>query len=123
MIQMFGSDELKEEVLSRIVSGDAICSLGYSEPGCGSDVFAARTRATPDGDDWRINGSKMWTSGANIAQYVLMLTRTNPDVAKHKGLTLFVVPLDSEGIEVQAVHTFQDERTNVTFYDDVWVKV
>ncbi len=122
MIQKFGSDEVKDEVLTKIISGEVICSLGYSEPGCGSDVFAAKTRATRDGDDWRIDGSKMWTSGANIAQYVLLLTRTNPDVAKHKGLTLFVVPLDSEGIEVQAVHTFQDERTNVTFYDGVRVR-
>jgi alkylation response protein AidB-like acyl-CoA dehydrogenase len=122
MIQKFGTDELKEEVLDKIVTGDVICSLGYSEPGCGSDVFAAQTRATRDGDDWRIDGSKMFTSGANIAQYVLMLTRTNPDVAKHKGLTLFVVPLDAEGIEVQPVYTFQDERTNITFYDGVKVK-
>lgn len=120
MIRKCGSDELKEEVLSRIIKGDAICSLGYSEPGCGSDVFAAKTKATPDGDGWwRIDGSKMWTSGANIADYVLMLTRTNPDVPKHKGLTMFVVPLDSEGIEIQAVHTFQDERTNITYYDGV----
>lgn len=122
MIQKFGSDELKSEVLSKIVSGEAICSLGYSEPGCGSDVFAAKTKATRDGNGWRIDGSKMWTSGANIAQYVLMLTRTNSEVAKHKGLTLFVVPLDAEGIEVQAIHTFQDERTNITFYDGVRVK-
>jgi alkylation response protein AidB-like acyl-CoA dehydrogenase len=122
MIRKFGNDELKEEVLTRIVAGEAICSLGYSEPGCGSDVFAAQTRATRDGDDWRIDGSKMFTSGANIAQYVLMLTRTNPDVPKHKGLTLFVVPLDSEGIEVQPVYTFQDERTNITYYDGVKVK-
>ena len=122
MIQKFGSDELKREVLDRIVSGDVICSLGFSEPSCGSDVFAAQTKATRDGDDWRINGSKMWTSGANIAQYVLMLTRTDPDVAKHRGLTLFVVPLDAEGIEVRPIHTFQDERTNVTYYDNVKVK-
>lgn len=122
MIRKCGNDELKEEVLAKIVDGEAICSLGYSEPGCGSDVFAARTRATPDGDGWwRIDGSKMWTSGANIAQYVLMLTRTNPDVPKHKGLTMFVVPLDSNGIEIQAVHTFQDERTNITYYDGVRV--
>jgi alkylation response protein AidB-like acyl-CoA dehydrogenase len=122
MIQKFGTDELKNEVLTRIISGEVICSLGYSEPGCGSDVFAAQTRATRDGDDWRIDGSKMFTSGANIAQYVLMLTRTNPDVAKHKGLTLFVVPLDAPGIEVQPVYTFQDERTNITYYDGVKVK-
>ena len=123
MIRKAGSDELKEEVLTKIVSGDAICSLGYSEPGCGSDVFAAKTKATQQADgSWLIDGAKMWTSGANIAQYVLMLTRTNPDVPKHKGLTMFVVPLDSEGIEVQPVYTFQDERTNATFYDSVKVK-
>ncbi len=122
MIRKVGNDELKEEVLSRIVSGDAICSLGYSEPGCGSDVFAAKTKATQLEDGrWRIDGAKMWTSGANIAQYVLMLTRTNPDVPKHKGLTMFVVPLDSDGIEIQPVYTFQDERTNATFYDGVIV--
>lgn len=123
MIRLFGSDELKEEALTKIVAGEAICSLGYSEPGCGSDVFAAKTRATPDGEGWwRIDGSKMFTSGANIAQYVLMLTRTNPDVPKHKGLTMFIVPLDAEGIEIQPVHTFQDERTNITYYDGVRVK-
>lgn len=123
MIRKAGSDELKDEVLTKIVNGDAICSLGYSEPGCGSDVFAAKTKATQLEDgSWRIDGAKMWTSGANIAQYVLMLTRTNPDVPKHKGLTMFVVPLDSAGIEIQPVHTFQDERTNATFYDGVIVK-
>lgn len=123
MIRKAGNDTLKAEVLPKIISGDAICSLGYSEPGCGSDVFAAKTKATqlPDGS-WRIDGAKMWTSGANIAQYVLMLTRTNPDVPKHKGLTMFIVPLDTPGIEIHPVHTFQDERTNATFYDNVIVK-
>jgi 3-oxochol-4-en-24-oyl-CoA dehydrogenase len=115
----FGTDELKQEVLSKVMSGDAICSLGYSEPGCGSDVFAAQTRAIPDGNGWRIEGTKMWTSGANLTDYVLMLTRTNPDVPKHKGLTMFIVPLKAEGVTIQAVHTFMDERTNITFYDGV----
>lgn len=120
MIRKAGNDFLKQEVLSKIISGDAICSLGYSEPGCGSDVFAAKTKATQLEDgSWQIDGAKMWTSGANIAQYVLMLVRTNPDVPKHKGLTMFVVPLDSPGIEIQPVFTFQDERTNATFYDGV----
>ncbi len=120
MIRKAGNDELKEEVLTKIMNGNAVCSLGYSEPGCGSDVFAAKTKATqlPDGS-WRIDGAKMWTSGANIAQYVLMLTRTNPDVPKHKGLTMFVVPLNTPGIEIHPVFTFQDERTNATFYDNV----
>jgi 3-oxochol-4-en-24-oyl-CoA dehydrogenase len=119
IIHRFGSDELKRDVLSKIVSGESICSLGYSEPGSGSDVFAAATRATRDGDGWRIDGQKMFTSGANIADYVLMLTRTDTTVAKHKGLTMFIVPLKSPGIEIKPVHTFQDERTNITFYDGV----
>jgi 3-oxochol-4-en-24-oyl-CoA dehydrogenase len=121
IIQRFGSDELKRDVLSRIVSGESICSLGYSEPGCGSDVFAAACRATRDGDGWRIDGSKMFTSGADIADYVFMLTRTDSTVAKHKGLTMFIVPLKAPGVKIQAVHTFQDERTNITYYDGVKV--
>jgi alkylation response protein AidB-like acyl-CoA dehydrogenase len=122
MIRRFGGEELKREVLSRIVAGEVICSLGYSEPGCGSDVFAAQTRATRDGDGWRIDGQKMFTSGANQAEYVLMLTRTNPNVPKHKGLTMFIVPLKSAGVSIQPVHTFQDERTNITYYDGVKIK-
>lgn len=121
MISRAGSDELKREVLSRITSGEAIASLGYSEPGSGSDVFAAQTRAVPDGNGWRIEGTKMWTSGANLSDYVLMLTRTNTEVPKHKGLTMFIVPLKAEGVTVQAIHTFQDERTNITFYDNVHI--
>jgi len=119
IIRRFGSDQLKTEVLTKIAAGEAICSLGYSEPGCGSDVFAAATRATRDGDGWRIDGQKMFTSGANIAQYVLMLVRTNPEVPKHKGLTMFIVPLTETGVTVQPVFTFQDERTNITYYDGV----
>jgi alkylation response protein AidB-like acyl-CoA dehydrogenase len=122
MIRRFGSEELKREALSRIVAGEIICSLGYSEPSCGSDVFAAQTRATREGDEWRIDGQKMFTSGADQAEYVLMLTRTNPNVPKHKGLTMFIVPLKSPGVTIQAVHTFQDERTNITYYDGVKVK-
>ncbi|MFN3472415.1 MAG: acyl-CoA dehydrogenase [Blastomonas sp.] len=119
MIARAGSEELKQEVLSKIISGESIASLGYSEPGSGSDVFAAQTRAIPDGNGWLIEGTKMFTSGANLADYVLMLTRTNTDVAKHKGLTMFIVPLKAEGVTIQPVHTFQDERTNITFYDRV----
>lgn len=113
--------------LIAMLGGDAIASLGYSEPGSGSDVFAAQTRAVPDGSEgsndrnWRIEGTKMFTSGANFADYVLMLTRTNTEVPKHKGLTMFIVPLKAEGVTIQPVYTFQDERTNITFYDDVRV--
>jgi alkylation response protein AidB-like acyl-CoA dehydrogenase len=121
ILRRFGSEEVRRDVLAKVTAGEAICSLGYSEPGSGSDVFAAQTRAAPEGNGWRIDGQKMFTSGANIAQFVLMLCRTNPDVPKHKGLTMFIVPLDSPGIEVQPVYTFQDERTNITYYDGVKV--
>ncbi len=119
IIDKFGSEELKATALREILAGEAVCSLGYSEPGSGSDVFAAQTKATPDGNGWRIDGTKMFTSGANLSDYVIMLCRTNPDVAKHKGLTMFLIPMTAEGIEVQPVYTFQDERTNITFYDGV----
>ncbi len=119
MISRTGSEELKQEVLSRIIAGDCIASLGYSEPGSGSDVFAAQCKATPDGNGWRIDGTKMFTSGANLSDYVIMLCRTNTEVAKHKGLTMFIVPLKAEGVTIQPVYTFQDERTNITFYDNV----
>jgi alkylation response protein AidB-like acyl-CoA dehydrogenase len=121
VIRRFGSDDLKREVLTKIAAGEAICSLGYSEPGSGSDVFAAKTRATREADGWRIDGQKMFTSGANLADYVLLLARTNPGVPKHKGLTMFIVPLKAPGVTVHPVFTFQDERTNITYYDGVKV--
>ncbi|MDG2304267.1 MAG: acyl-CoA dehydrogenase [Candidatus Binatia bacterium] len=120
-LMKLGSDELKAEVLPRLARGEAITSLGYTEPGSGSDVAAAQTRAVRDGDSWVINGQKMFTSGANLAQYVLLLTRSDPKAKKHRGLTMFLVPLDTPGIEVQAVHTVSEERTNITYYSDVRV--
>ncbi len=117
----FGSEELRQEAITRIVTGDAICSLGYTEPGFGSDVASIQTRAVRDGDEWVIDGQKMFTSGADLAQYVFLLTRTDPDVPKHKGLTMFLVPLDTPGIEIQPVETLSDERTNVTYYSGVRV--
>ena len=121
IMQRFGSEDLKKEALAKVAAGEAVCSLGFSEPGSGSDVFAAVTRATPEGNGWRIDGQKMFTSGANISEYVLMLARTDFDVAKHKGLTMFIVPLKAKGVEVQPVYTFQDERTNITYYDGVHI--
>jgi alkylation response protein AidB-like acyl-CoA dehydrogenase len=119
MVMMFGNDALKAAVLPRMASGEITASLGYTEPSGGSDVFAARTRAERDGDDWVINGQKMFTSGSEHASYVFLLARTDKDAPKHKGLTMFLVPLDHPGVEIQPVHTFMDERTNATFYSDV----
>lgn len=119
LTQQFGSAELQDEVLLRFARGEATSCLGFTEPSGGSDVFAAKTRAVREGDDWVINGQKMFTSGAELSDYVLLLTRTDPDVPKHKGLTLFLVPLDTPGVEIHPVHTFMDELTNATFYADV----
>src|SRR5690606_35187429 len=96
--------------------------LGFTEPENGSDAAAAATRAVPDGTGWRINGSKMFTTNAHIADYVFLLARTDPDAPKHRGLTTFLVPLDQDGVEVRAVHTMSGERTNLTFYNDVHVE-
>lgn len=119
LVQQAGSPELQDEVLLGFARGEFTSCLGFTEPSGGSDVFAAKTRAVADGDHWVINGQKMFTSGAELANYVLLLTRTDPDVPKHKGLTLFLVPLNVPGVEIQPVHTFMDERTNATFYADV----
>jgi alkylation response protein AidB-like acyl-CoA dehydrogenase len=119
IVQMFGTPELQDEVLLRMGRGEISACLGYTEPSGGSDAFAAKTRAVRDGDDWVINGQKMFTSGAEYASYVILITRTDPDVPKHKGITIFLCPLDVPGVEIHPVHTFMDERTNATFYSDV----
>lgn len=121
MTMKFGTPELKAEVLPRFARGDALGCLGFTEPGSGSDMYAAATRAVRDGDDWLITGQKMFTTGAHLSDYILMLARTDPDLPKHKGITIFLVPMDLPGITIQPVHTLQDERTNITFYDDVRV--
>ncbi len=121
IIMKFGQDALKSEVLPLLGSGRANCALGYSEPTCGSDVFAAKTTAVRSGDGWVINGQKMFTSQGHFAQYTLMLTRTDPQAQKHAGLTLFLLPLNQEGYAVSRVDTLGGERTNVTYYDGMHV--
>lgn len=119
IVQMFATEEAKAEVVPAVLSGDAMCSLGFSEPSSGSDVFSAATRAVPDGDDWIINGSKMFTTAAHYADYVLLLARTDTSGRKHEGLTMFIVPTRLPGFSYQAVQTYQDERTNLTYYADI----
>jgi alkylation response protein AidB-like acyl-CoA dehydrogenase len=116
-----GNEMQRHGVLPRLLSGDSAVCLGYTEPDSGSDVAAARTRAVRDGDGWRIDGQKMFTSVAEEASWVLLLTRTTVDGPKHAGLTFFLVPMDTPGIEIQPVRTLTGKRTNVTFYNDVHV--
>ncbi len=116
-----GTEWQKQTIIPEILSGRAMCCLGYSEPDAGSDVASVMTKATRDGDQWTISGQKMFTTLAHEAHYVFLLTRTNTEVAKHKGLTMFVIPMDDPGISFTPVHTMGGERTNITYYDDVKV--
>jgi len=121
VIRAVGTEEQKSEILPRALSGEIVIVLGFSEPEAGSDVAAVRTRAVRDGDEWVINGQKMFTTNAQVGDYVFLLTRTNTEVPKHEGLTMFLVPMHQPGVEVQAVYTLSGERTNITFYNDVRV--
>ena len=110
-------------VLPGVLSGHIRLCLGYTEPEGGSDVATCKTRATreADGSSWVINGSKMFTSNAQNAKYVFLLTNTDPQGAKHNNLTMFLVPLDSPGIEIQGIRTLDGDRTNIVYYSDVRV--
>ncbi len=101
--------------------GELLIALGYSEPDSGSDVAAAKTRATRDGEEWVINGQKMFTSAAQVCTHVFLLTRTNPEAPKHKGLTMFLVPTAAKGYERQPIYTLGGQVTNATFYSDLRV--
>jgi 3-oxocholest-4-en-26-oyl-CoA dehydrogenase alpha subunit len=117
----FGSPELQEEVMPGVFSGHIRLCLGYTEPEGGSDVATCKTRAARDGEGWIINGSKMFTTGAHNCQYVFLITNTAPDAPKHKSLTMFLVPLNSPGIEIQGIRTVDGDRTNIVYYSDVRV--
>ncbi len=120
-VNQFGSAELKDEVLAKVLSGHYRLCLGYTEPDGGSDIATCKTRAVRDGAGWIINGSKMFTSNAQHAQYVFLITNTDPSAAKHHSLTMFLVPLGSPGVEIQPIRTVDGDRTNITFYSDVRV--
>jgi alkylation response protein AidB-like acyl-CoA dehydrogenase len=121
VVNAVGTDFHRTRVLENLLTGRLNCCLGYSEPDHGSDVASITTKAVRDGDEWVITGQKMWTTMAHVSDWVFLLTRTNPDVPRHKGLTMFLIPMDTPGIEVQPVPTMATERTNATFYDEVRV--
>jgi 3-oxocholest-4-en-26-oyl-CoA dehydrogenase alpha subunit len=114
-----GTDAQKSDLVPRFLGGEALASLGYTEPDSGSDVAAAKTRAVRDGDEWVINGQKMYTSNAQVATHVFLLARTNTEVPKHKGLTTFIVPLDTPGVEIRPIQTLRGHPTTMTYYTDV----
>jgi alkylation response protein AidB-like acyl-CoA dehydrogenase len=116
-----GSDKLKAEFLPKILRNEVEFAVGYSEPNAGSDAASMQLKATKDGDGWRLNGQKTWTTSAHFAEWYWMGARTDPEAPKHAGITLFLVPLDDPGITIKPIWTMGDERTNEVYLDDVWV--
>ena len=116
-----GTDEQKQKFLPAILDGTVEFAIGYSEPSAGSDLASLRTTAVRDGDDYVINGQKMFTSGAAYADYIWLAARTDPSVKKHKGISIFIVPTSSPGFSWKPLHTMPGVSTFYTFYDDVRV--
>ena len=116
-----GSDKMQQEFLPKILRNEIDFAVGYSEPDAGSDAASMKLKATHDGDGWRLNGQKTWTTSAHFAEWYWVGARTAPEAPKHHGITLFLVPLDDPGITVNAIWTMGDERTNDVFFDNVFV--
>ena len=122
-IMRYGTQEQKEYFLPRILAGELHFSIGYSEPGSGTDLASLRTRAVREGDEFVINGQKMWTSLIQYADWLWLACRTDPDLPRHKGLSMILVPADSPGFSYTPVHTVAGVGTSATYYEDVRVPV
>jgi alkylation response protein AidB-like acyl-CoA dehydrogenase len=120
-IMQYGTPEQKEFFLPKILAGEIHFCIGYTEPESGTDLASLQTRAERDGDEYVINGQKIYTSLAGDADYIWLATRTDPNVAKHKGISMFIVPMDTPGINVVPMHLLGDHNINYTFYEDVRV--
>jgi alkylation response protein AidB-like acyl-CoA dehydrogenase len=117
----YGTEEQKQFFLPKISAGEITFCIGYSEPDAGTDLASLTTRAVRDGDEFVINGQKTWTSLARDADYIWLAARTNPDVKKHKGISLFCIPMDTPGISIEPLHLLSSHNINHTFFDDVRV--
>jgi alkylation response protein AidB-like acyl-CoA dehydrogenase len=117
----FGTEAQKHEFLPKVLAGELFFAIGYSEPGAGTDLASLQTSAVRDGDEWVINGQKMWTSLAGYSDYIWLAARTDPEKSKHRGLSMFLVPTTAEGYSRQEIRTVGGVTTNATFYDNVRV--
>ena len=120
-LMQHGDETQRNFFLPKILAGGIFFAIGYSEPAAGTDLASLKTSATRDGHDWIINGQKMWTSLAGYADYIWLAARTNSEVKKHRGLSMFLVPTDVDGYSRQPIMTVGGVSTNATFYDDVRV--
>ena len=122
-LMAFSDDATKARFVSPAIRGEEIWCQLFSEPSAGSDVAGLRTRAVQEGDEWVINGQKVWTSGAHYCDYGIVLVRTNPDVPKHKGLTMFWIDMKAPGVTVKPIHQMSGgSNFNEVYFEDVRVK-
>lgn len=119
-LMAYGQEDHKRAYLPKLASGEDVWCQMFSEPACGSDLAGLKTRAVPDGDEWVINGQKIWTSGAHFSDFGILLTRTDPTVPKHKGLTMFFLDMKSPGIEIRPIRQGNGAYGfNEVFFNDV----
>ncbi len=126
-----GTEEQKRHFVPKLISGEYSFALGFTEPHAGADLASLQCRAVRDGDEYVINGQKMYTSAAHVATHMYLMARTNPNVPKHRGISIFLFPMDTPGVTVRPLWTIQNDprapigttygtpRTNETFFDDV----
>lgn len=122
-LMRFGSDEQRAFFLPRILSGELHIAIGYSEPGAGTDLASLRTRAIRDGDQYVINGQKVFTTGGHDADWIWLACRTDPDAPRHKGISIILVPGDAPGFKHTPIQVLGGGFTNATYYEDVRVPV
>lgn len=120
VLMAFGTEAQKSYHLPRMLSGENVWAQGYSEPGAGSDLASLKTRARLEGDEWVITGQKLWTTQAHMANWVFLLARTSDEPKKQLGISFFLIPLDTPGIEIRPIHLLDGlHETNGVFYDEV----
>lgn len=120
-IMRYGTDEQKKFFLPKIAAGDLEFCIGYSEPNSGTDLASLQCRAVRDGDDYVVNGQKIWTSLAGGADYCWLAVRTDPTVSKHAGISMLIVDMKTKGIRVDPLHLLSEHDINQVFFDDVRV--
>jgi alkylation response protein AidB-like acyl-CoA dehydrogenase len=120
-IMQFGSDEQKAELLPPILRGELFFAVGYTEPNAGTDLASLETSAVREGDEYVINGQKLFTTHAHDAEYIWLAARTDPDAPKHRGISIILVPTDTPGFSCTPLYTLGRERTNATYYENVRV--